>query len=93
MLPRPSSWIVQWGRHICAEGMSIFPDLLLFVAAGCPICLNNNFVVLSANSIACFHLEEYEAAKQAFEAGASQAPSMTQFKTWIRKCQAEIEGE
>uniref|UniRef100_A0A7S0S318 Uncharacterized protein n=1 Tax=Chlamydomonas leiostraca TaxID=1034604 RepID=A0A7S0S318_9CHLO len=41
--------------------------------------------------MACFHLEEYEAAKQAFEAGAKQAPDMTQFKTWIRKCQAEID--
>ncbi len=44
-------------------------------------------------SVACFNLEEYESAKEAFEAGQRLAPENGQFKTWIRKCQAEIEGE
>lgn len=43
--------------------------------------------------IASFKLEEYEAALEAFEAGAKLAPENSQFKTWIRKCQAEIDEE
>ncbi|PNW75124.1 hypothetical protein CHLRE_12g513600v5 [Chlamydomonas reinhardtii] len=42
--------------------------------------------------IALFNLEEYEAAKEAFEAGCALAPDNT-FKTWIRKCDAELEDE
>eukprot|EP00967_Tisochrysis_lutea_P019660 scaffold22360_cov17-Tisochrysis_lutea.AAC.3 len=45
------------------------------------------------NRIASFHLEEYEAAKEAFDAGASLAPDNSQFQTWARKCQAELEGK
>jgi len=37
-------------------------------------------------------LEEYEAAKEAFDAGARLAPDSAQFKTWARKCMAELEG-
>ena len=36
-------------------------------------------------------MEEYEAAKEAFEGGAALAPDAT-FKTWIRKCDAELRG-
>ena len=43
-------------------------------------------------SVALFHMEEYEAAKEAFEAGQSISIEST-FKTWIRKCDAELEGE
>ncbi|KAG2453736.1 hypothetical protein HYH02_001947 [Chlamydomonas schloesseri] len=42
--------------------------------------------------IALFNMEEYEAAKEAFEAGCALAPDNT-FKTWIRKCDAELEDE
>ncbi|GIL98106.1 hypothetical protein Vretimale_3572 [Volvox reticuliferus] len=42
--------------------------------------------------VALFHMEEYEAAKEAFEAGCQLAPDST-FKTWIRKCDAELEDE
>jgi suppressor of G2 allele of SKP1 len=42
--------------------------------------------------IACFRLEEFEAAKEAFDAGAKIAPENPQFKTWARKCQAELAG-
>lgn len=44
------------------------------------------------HSIASFHLEEYEAAKEAFDAGAVLAPGDKQFKTWAAKCQAELDG-
>jgi suppressor of G2 allele of SKP1 len=43
--------------------------------------------------IACFELEEYETALAAFEKGASLDKTDSSFKTWIRKCQAEIESE
>ncbi|EFJ50879.1 hypothetical protein VOLCADRAFT_57643 [Volvox carteri f. nagariensis] len=42
--------------------------------------------------VALFSMEEYEAAKEAFEAGCQLAPDNT-FKTWIRKCDAELEAE
>lgn len=42
--------------------------------------------------VALFHMEEYEAAKEAFEAGQSISNEST-FKTWIRKCDAELEDE
>ncbi len=41
--------------------------------------------------VALFNMEEYEAAKEAFEAGCQLSPDNT-FKTWIRKCDAELEG-
>eukprot|EP00798_Chlamydomonas_sp_ICE-L_P001463 gene1463-32840_t len=43
--------------------------------------------------VACFNLEEYESAKEVFEAGQKVAPENNQFMTWIRKCQAEIDEE
>ena len=46
-----------------------------------------------ACSMALFHLEEFEAAKAALEEGQRLDPSSKQFKPWIRKCQAELDGE
>mmetsp|Transcript_17207 Transcript_17207/g.35191 ORF Transcript_17207/g.35191 Transcript_17207/m.35191 type:complete len:363 (+) Transcript_17207:78-1166(+) len=43
--------------------------------------------------IACFNMEEYVTAKAAFEKGKELDGSNSQFKTWIRKCNAEIEDE
>jgi hypothetical protein len=44
--------------------------------------------------VAAFAEEEFESAKAAFEKGLPVAGTETQsFKTWIRKCQAEIEEE
>jgi hypothetical protein len=40
-----------------------------------------------------FALDEFEAAKLAFEKGAELDPSNSQFATWIRKCSAEIASE
>ncbi|GFR43610.1 hypothetical protein Agub_g4707 [Astrephomene gubernaculifera] len=42
--------------------------------------------------VALFNMEEYEAAKEAFEAGYQLAPDNT-FRTWIRKCDAELDEE
>lgn len=42
---------------------------------------------------ACFALEEYHTAKAAFEAGARIDPGNAQFKTWVRKCAAELTDE
>eukprot|EP00291_Cryptomonas_curvata_P020177 CAMPEP_0172169586 /NCGR_PEP_ID=MMETSP1050-20130122/10787_1 /TAXON_ID=233186 /ORGANISM="Cryptomonas curvata, Strain CCAP979/52" /LENGTH=366 /DNA_ID=CAMNT_0012840659 /DNA_START=28 /DNA_END=1128 /DNA_ORIENTATION=+ len=43
--------------------------------------------------VACFHMEEYATAKTAFEKGREIDPDTAQFKTWIRKCNAELEEE
>ena len=40
-----------------------------------------------------FNLEEYESAKAAFEAGQALDSKNSSFKTWIRKCNAELDGE
>jgi hypothetical protein len=49
--------------------------------------------------VSAFSLGEYETAKQAFERGlslleaAGKADSVRKYRTWIRKCDAEIESE
>jgi len=43
--------------------------------------------------VACFELEEFETAKQAFEQGQKLEPSNTNFRTWLRKCSAELNEE
>ena len=37
-------------------------------------------------------MDEFEAAKQALEEGQRLDPSNKQYKPWIRKCQAELDG-
>ncbi len=44
-------------------------------------------------STACFNLDEFETAKDAFERGFALEPSNKSFQTWIRKCNVEIEEE
>jgi suppressor of G2 allele of SKP1 len=43
--------------------------------------------------IALFELEEFESAKEALQAGLALQPDNATFKTWIRKCNAELEDE
>jgi hypothetical protein len=43
--------------------------------------------------IALFNLDEYEGSKAAFEDVQRLDSANTQAKTWIRKCQAELDGE
>lgn len=43
--------------------------------------------------VALFNLEEYESAKAAFEAGQALDNKNSTFKTWIRKCAAEMDDE
>lgn len=43
--------------------------------------------------VACFSMEEYTTAKVAFEKGRELDEKNAQFKTWIRKCNAEIDEE
>jgi len=52
----------------------------------------NNSQVYLKKGIALFHLEEFESSKNAFEKGQS-IESLDTFKTWIRKCNAEIQTE
>jgi len=41
--------------------------------------------------IACFDMEEFETAKSAFKSGHQIEPNNNTFKTWIRKCNSELE--
>lgn len=43
--------------------------------------------------VALFNLEEYESAKSAFETGQALDAKNSTFKTWIRKCAAEMDDE
>eukprot|EP00283_Hemiselmis_rufescens_P003945 CAMPEP_0173418440 /NCGR_PEP_ID=MMETSP1357-20121228/595_1 /TAXON_ID=77926 /ORGANISM="Hemiselmis rufescens, Strain PCC563" /LENGTH=143 /DNA_ID=CAMNT_0014380929 /DNA_START=31 /DNA_END=458 /DNA_ORIENTATION=+ len=43
--------------------------------------------------VACFNMEEYATAKGAFEKGRELDAGNNQFKTWLRKCNAELEDE
>ena len=43
--------------------------------------------------MALFSLEEYETAKIAFEKGLQYDNNNSQLKTWLRKCDAELEAE
>jgi hypothetical protein len=43
--------------------------------------------------MALFSLEEYESAADAFRLGAQHDASEASFKTWLRKCAAELEEE
>lgn len=40
--------------------------------------------------MACFSLDEYETAKVAFEKGQALDPANASWKTWLRKCDAEL---
>ena len=53
----------------------------------------NNSKAYLRKGVACFQMEEYATAKAAFEKGKEIDPETTQFKTWIRKCNAELEEE
>ena len=53
--------------------------------------MTKHFVVL--DSIACFHLDEYETAKVAFTAGSILEPSNATYKKWIEKCDTAIAGK
>ncbi|GMH41221.1 hypothetical protein BSKO_09131 [Bryopsis sp. KO-2023] len=43
--------------------------------------------------VACFHLDEFETARSYFTRGAALEPKKSIFKTWARKCDAEIADE
>lgn len=47
---------------------------------------------LHPRSVALFHLDEFEAAKAAFEQAQQLDPSGSQYQRWVRKCQAELDG-
>ena len=47
---------------------------------------------LQPRSVALFHLDEFEAAKAAFEQAQQLDPSGSQYQRWVRKCQAELDG-
>jgi suppressor of G2 allele of SKP1 len=53
----------------------------------------NNAKAYFRKGIACFELEEFETALAAFEKGSALDTSDSSFKSWIRKCKAEIESE
>jgi len=49
--------------------------------------------LLLRKGLICFEMEEFETAKISFEKGFQLDPSNNTFRTWIRKCNAELEVE
>jgi suppressor of G2 allele of SKP1 len=79
-------------RSQCNTKLKNFTDAL--ADANKAITLGpNNAKAFFRKGIACFELEEYETALAAFEKGSALDPSDQSFKTWIRKCKAEIQNE
>lgn len=66
---------------------------MLLAANGSELADLDTSIVIFSCRTACFHLEEYETALQCFQQGQQLAPDMTKFRTWIKRCQAELDGE
>jgi suppressor of G2 allele of SKP1 len=79
-------------RATCHIKLNSFTDAITDAAAALKLQPNNANAYLR-KGMALFSLEEYETAKQAFEKGQSLDPSNSGFKTWIRKCDAELQVE
>ena len=47
----------------------------------------------SVRRVASFNLEEYETAKEAFDAAAVLEPSNTSYQSWTAKCKAALDSE
>ena len=100
MLARPSSWIQRPGDTTIVKGMLQYCKLLHRSALGRARHYNQGNLFVLQDCVECttfcrvalFHLEEYETAKAAFETGQALDPNNSSFKTWIRKCAAEIDG-
>lgn len=85
MLAKPSIWIRRWQKHTCEKGRG---------KAGCMLIASDRRMMSMRAwcRIACFYLEEYESARKFFDKGSDLATDQRSFKTWARKCDAEIEG-
>lgn len=82
-------------RSVCLHKLGKFTESL--ADANSAIKLNPDTSFLSKaylrKGMACFELEEYESAKSSFEKGQQLDASNSQFRTWIRKCDAELDNE
>ncbi len=61
-----------------------------YLRKGCAmrrVCVARSWGV---RSMALFSMDEFATAKAALEKGASLDPSNSQFKLWLRKCEAEL---
>jgi len=79
-------------RSLCHTQLGNFTDALEDAQKAITFQPNNPKGYLR-KGIAYFELEEFESALTAFEKGFSLDPNESNFKTWIRKCKAEIEAE
>ena len=89
MQARLQSYLPSWRRLTCARGT----ECILFTCYG-EVHVTLKFkrsTVSCAGSVALFNLEEYESAKDAFET-ANSVQKKKETETWIRKCNAELEG-
>ncbi len=77
----------SWERLICGRGtLWLICSALGFMRLHC-----RGIDMSPGGSVALFNLEEYESAKEAFET-ANSIQKKKEIETWIRKCNAELEG-
>jgi len=79
-------------RSTCQSKLKNFTDAVADANIAIKLAPSNPQAYMKKGT-AAFAMDEYESAKAAFEKGHSLDPNNAQFKTWIRKCEAEIESE
>jgi len=77
-------------RSICFHKLDKYTESLNDANSALKLHPDNSKAYLR-KGMALFSLDEYETAKVAFDKGQSLDPNNSQFRTWIRKCQAELE--
>jgi len=79
-------------RSACYYKLDKFADAITDANAVLKQQPNNSKACLR-KGMACFSLDEFETALSAFQKGQELEPENSTFKTWIRKCVAELESE
>jgi len=82
-------------RSACLQKLGKLTDALADINAAIKLKPDNSALskaYLRKGQI-CFEMEEFETAKSSFEKGQQLDSSNTTFRTWIRKCNAELEIE
>ena len=82
MREKRSNWTIAWRKRTCAKGDDAHPISLF---------LPQQRVMF--DRIALFRMEEFETAKSFFASGAKLDPNNGVFSMWLRKCDAEMEGD
>lgn len=96
----PQSWTIAWRRHTRRRGASDMGEgtcvgLLPCRLPSCssPGCHVDLVLLLHPTArLACYYLEEFESALDAFEAAAALEPGKSIHTTWANMCRVQMGG-